>query len=98
MVFSTDYEHPMRKSPSLHSRKSNPNPKFIGTAEANFVCHIGPKFQISLNYAFIGCQVTPMRGLKKLEKWKVNLEGIQQLRGPNFTFIICSRDEAWTCY
>ena len=39
-----------------------------------------------------------MRGLKKLEKWKVNLEGIQQLRGPNFTFIICSRDEAWTCY
>ena len=51
----TDYGRPVRKSPSLHGRKSNPNPKFIGTAEAYFVCHIGPKFQISLNYAFIGC-------------------------------------------
>ena len=45
----------MRKSPSLHGRKSNPNPKFLGTAEAYFVCHISPNFQISLNYAFIGC-------------------------------------------
>ena len=51
----TDYGRPVRKSPSLHDRKSNPNPKFIGTAEAYFVCHIGPKFQISLIYAFIGC-------------------------------------------
>ena len=33
--------------------KSNPNPKFIGTAEAYFVCHIGPKFQISLIYASV---------------------------------------------
>ena len=39
----TDYGRPVRKSPSLHGRKSNPNPKFIGTAEAYFVCHIGPK-------------------------------------------------------
>ena len=36
--------------------KINPNPKFLGTAEAYFVCHIGPKFQISLIYAFIECQ------------------------------------------
>ena len=55
MVLITDYGHPVRKSPSLHGRKSNPNPKFLGTAEAYFVCHIGPKFQISLIYAFIGC-------------------------------------------
>ena len=43
------------KKPSLHGRKFNPNPKFFGTAEAYFVCHIGPIFQISLIYAFIGC-------------------------------------------
>ena len=35
--------------------KSNPNPKFLDLAEAYFVCHIGPNFQISLIYAFIGC-------------------------------------------
>ena len=29
--------------------------QILGTAEAYFVCHIGPKFQISLIYAFIGC-------------------------------------------
>jgi hypothetical protein len=52
---TTDYGRPVRKSPSLNCRKSNPNPKFIGTAKAYFVCHIGPKFQISLIYAFIGC-------------------------------------------
>jgi hypothetical protein len=38
----TDYGSPVRKSPSLHGRKSNPNHKFIGTAKAYFVCHIGP--------------------------------------------------------
>ena len=52
---TTDYGHPVKKSPSLHGRKSNPNPKFLGTAEAYFVCHIGPNFQISLIYAFTGC-------------------------------------------
>ena len=26
---------------------------FLGTAEAYFVCHIGPNFQISLTFAFI---------------------------------------------
>ena len=45
-VLTTDYGHLMRKSPSLHSRKSTPNPKFLGTAEAYFVCHVGPNFQI----------------------------------------------------
>ena len=49
-----DYRRPVKKSPSLHGRKSNPNPKSIGTAEAYFVYHIGPKFQVSLIYAFIG--------------------------------------------
>ena len=54
-IQSTDYGHPVRLSASLHGWKSNPNPKFLGIAEAYFVCHIGPKFQISLIYAFIGC-------------------------------------------
>ena len=55
MLVTTDYGRPVRKSPSLHGQKSNPNPKFLGTAEAYFACHIGPKFHISLIYAFIGC-------------------------------------------
>ena len=55
MYLSTDYGRPVKKLPSLQGRKSNPNPKFLGTAEAYFVFHIGPKFQISLIYAFIGC-------------------------------------------
>ena len=55
LMLTTDYGRPVRKSPSLHGRKSNLNPKFVGTTEAYFVSHIGPKFQISLIYAFIGC-------------------------------------------
>ena len=51
----TDYGRPVRKLPSLHGRKSNPNPKFLGTAEAYFVCCIGPNFQISLIYVITGC-------------------------------------------
>ena len=51
----TDYGRPVKKLPSLHGRKSNPNPKFLDMAEAYFVCYIGPKFYISLIYAFIGC-------------------------------------------
>ena len=51
----TNYGRPVRKSPSLHGRKSTPTPKILGTAEAYFVCHISPNFQISLAYAFIGC-------------------------------------------
>ena len=49
------YGHPERKQPSLQGRKFTPTPKFLGTAEKYFVCHIGPIFQISLIYAFIGC-------------------------------------------
>ena len=52
---TTDYGRPERKQPSLHGRKINPNPKYLGTAKAYFVCHIGPNFQISLIYAFTGC-------------------------------------------
>ena len=52
---TTDYGRPVRKSPSLHGRKSTPTPSFLGMAEALFVCHIGPNFQIFLNYAVIGC-------------------------------------------
>ena len=51
----TDYRHPERKQPSMHGQKFNPNPKILGAAETYFVCHIGPIFQISLIYAFIGC-------------------------------------------
>ena len=40
---------PVRKSPSLHGQKSTPTSKFLGTAEAYFVCHIGPNFQISFD-------------------------------------------------
>ena len=54
-VIPTDYGRPERKQPSLHGRKFNPNPKFLSMAAACFVCHIGPIFQISLIYAFIGC-------------------------------------------
>ena len=48
----TDYGRLERKSPSLNGRKSTPTTKFLGTAEAYFVCHIGPIFQIYLIYAF----------------------------------------------
>ena len=36
--------------PKIHSHS-----QILGTAEAYFVCHIGPIFQISLIYAFIRC-------------------------------------------
>ena len=39
----TDYGRPVKKSPSLHGRKSNPNPTFTGMVEAYFVCLIGQK-------------------------------------------------------
>ena len=41
----TDYGQPVKKLSSLHSQKSNSNPKFLGTDEAYFVYHISPKFQ-----------------------------------------------------
>ena len=55
IIFATDYERPVRKPPSLHAQKLTPTSKFLGTAKAYFVCHIGPIFQISFIYAFIGC-------------------------------------------
>ena len=55
ILFVTDCGRRVRKLPSLHSQKSTPSTKFLGTAEAYFVYHIGPKFHISLIYAFIGC-------------------------------------------
>ena len=55
---------PVEKSPSLHGRKSTPTPKFLGTAKAYFVCHIGPNFQISLIYAFIGCPQSVVLGIQ----------------------------------
>ena len=51
---TTDYRCPVDKSPSLHGQKSTPTPKILYTAKAYFVCHIGPNFQFSLIYAFIG--------------------------------------------
>ena len=39
----TKYGRLVRKSSSLHGRKSNPNPKFIGTAEAYFCLPHRPK-------------------------------------------------------
>jgi hypothetical protein len=53
MAYGTDCGRPVRKSPSLHGRKSTPTPKYLGTAEAYFFCDIGPNFQISLIYAFV---------------------------------------------
>ena len=54
-ILFTDYERPEWKLSSLYGPKFNPNPKFLGTAEAYFVCHIGPIFQIALIYDFTGC-------------------------------------------
>ena len=61
----TDYGRLVKKSPSLHGRKSTPTPKILGTAEAYFVWHIGPNFQIFLIYALIGCPYT-VKGAKGL--------------------------------
>ena len=55
MFVLTDYGRPERKKPSLHGQKFTRTPTFLGTAEAYFVCHIGPNFQISLIHAFMGC-------------------------------------------
>ena len=39
-----DYGRLVRLLPSLHGRKSTPTPKFLGMAEAYFVCHICQNF------------------------------------------------------
>ena len=36
VVWATDYGRLVRKSPSLHGRKSTPTPRSFGTAEAYF--------------------------------------------------------------
>ena len=46
-----------RNTDARQGRKSTPTPKFLGTPEAYFVCHIIPNFQISLIYAFIWVSV-----------------------------------------
>ena len=48
---STDYGRPERKKPSLHGRKFNPNPKFLGMANVYFVCH----FCMLKNYTNYSC-------------------------------------------
>ena len=63
MQWCTDFGRPVKKSPSLHGRKSTPTPKFLGTAEAYFVRHIGQNFQISLIYAFIHHWVSVVRAV-----------------------------------
>ena len=45
----------VRKVPLLHCLKSNPNPKFRGTAKANFVYQIGPKLT-SISWTVCGIE------------------------------------------
>ena len=49
---------PREDSLPCTAEKFNPNSKFLGTAKAYFVCHIGQFFQILLLYDFIGCPQT----------------------------------------
>ena len=49
----------------MPSRKFNTNRKFLVTAEAYFVCHIGPIFQIALH------RVSVIRDLYKRSKLTV---------------------------
>ena len=53
------------RQPSVHGQKFKPNRKFLGTAEAYFVCHISPNFQISLIYAFTGCPQSVIWSIKR---------------------------------
>ena len=55
IIATTDYGLPEGKQRLLHGRKFNHNPKFLGMAKAYLVCQIGPIFQISWIYVFIGC-------------------------------------------
>ena len=70
LVWATDYGRAERKQPSLHGRKFNPNPKFLAMAAAYFVCHIGPIFQISQIYTFIGCPQSVSKQLNVRLKMK----------------------------
>ena len=55
ITVATDYGRPVKKSPSLHGRKSTPTLKFLGATKAYLVCHISTNFLITLIYAFIWC-------------------------------------------
>ena len=52
LQWCTDYGRPVKKSPSLHGRKSTLTPKFLGSL---FHLSHRPNFQFSLIYDFIGC-------------------------------------------
>ena len=68
----------------MHGRKSTPTLKFLGTAEAYFVGHISPNFQISLICAFIGCRYSMiwyMNGLHNRQRKKeASFEGQEEKR------------------
>ena len=87
MFVTTDYGRPMRKPPSLHGRKSTPTPTFLDIAEPYCVCQIGPNFQISLIYAFIGYPQCPdlvvsvVSGLRTDEGLKTDFAHCQNI-GP----------------
>ena len=63
MDFCTDYRCPVRKLLSLHFRKSNPTPKFLGTTKGYFVCHIGQNisdiFDLCLHWVSVVLDFTP---------------------------------------
>ena len=48
-ALTLDYRRPVRKLTSLNDQKSTPAPKFLGTAEAYFVCHIAQIFRFLWN-------------------------------------------------
>ena len=80
----------MGKSLSLHSRRSNRNPKFLGTAKEYFVCRISPNFQISSIYAFTWCPYSVHKSMKKevvlilnlMEKWNESKESSRMSGNP----------------
>jgi hypothetical protein len=77
-IFTKKFRHSnVRKSASLHSRKSTPTSKFLGRAEAYFVCHIRPNFHISL-----GVRST----------WQHMISFFNQLKGLIFRWIKSDND------
>ena len=55
IVFTNQLQMPGEEIAFTEWPKIYSTPKFLGTAKAYFVCHIGPNFQISLIDACIGC-------------------------------------------
>ena len=58
---STDYQCPVRKSSSLHDRKSTPTSKFLGTVEAYFCPKFLDFFDLCIHW------VSVVRGLNTVE-------------------------------